>query len=389
MSTRSFEVAVIGGGIMGLYSAYWLAKSGKRVVLFEQHPIGHDNGSSHGDGRIVRSLNDLPVLTQLGTKSLEHFHDLEKTCKTQLIHHCGCVVIGDRETLDPWENACKVEGQAYEILDNKQCSSRFPQINFPDNMLSIFSPDGGVAFADRVVNAVHSELKKMGVQIIESAAKIVERTPSVVVISDGKGTLYQVQKVVVTSGAWTNYTLSQAGLANIPIYATNEQVTYFNVNNDKIDHTTNGNFPTVIVLFNEQDAFYSIPQVPHGIPAVKASIHQAGEKLIPFDNAKRSRGVDEESLKRTQRCLIPTIHPHLDKDPALVIRCLYTMTPDKLFFVGPHYDDKRFIVAAGFSGTGFKHSPMIGKLVSDMVSELPLEVDISAFALDRFNKSKL
>jgi glycine/D-amino acid oxidase-like deaminating enzyme len=87
--------------------------------------------------------------------------------------------------------------------------------------------------------------------------------------------------------------------------------------------------------------------VAHGIQAVKASIHQEGEKLDPFDPAKRSKGVNQELLRRTQEKLIPAIHPHLEKEPATVIRCLYTMTPDKLYFVGPHYEDSRFLVATG------------------------------------------
>lgn len=109
---------------MGLYSAYWLAKAGKKLILFEQYPIGHDNGrcfgsftvthvcSSHGDGRIVRSLNDLPVLTELASKSLGHFQDLEKVAKVQLVHNCGCVVIGTKEVLVDWENACKGAGSS-------------------------------------------------------------------------------------------------------------------------------------------------------------------------------------------------------------------------------------------------------------------------------------
>jgi glycine/D-amino acid oxidase-like deaminating enzyme len=111
---------------MGLYTAYWLARSGNKIVLFEQYSVGHDNGrsvdsgeaqfniiSSHGDGRIVRSLNDIPVLTQLATRSLDHFRELEEISKTQLVHHCGCVVIAPKEALADWENTCKVSGQPH------------------------------------------------------------------------------------------------------------------------------------------------------------------------------------------------------------------------------------------------------------------------------------
>lgn len=185
----------------------------------------------------MRSLNDVPVLTELATKSLTHFHDLELICKDKFVHHCGCVAIMPKEELVKWENACKsaginsfrtpltLFGHKYEILTNKQCAARFPQINFPDHLLAIFSDNGGVAFADKIVAALIKELKRIGTRFLtrylillgilildNTSVCVAERTPHSVVLKGSKGTRFQTQKVVVTTGSWTNNLLSQAGM---------------------------------------------------------------------------------------------------------------------------------------------------------------------------------
>jgi glycine/D-amino acid oxidase-like deaminating enzyme len=58
-----YDLAIIGGGVYGLSIAYNLAKSQKKVALFERYhshyvryTLGHGNGSSHGPQRITRSV---------------------------------------------------------------------------------------------------------------------------------------------------------------------------------------------------------------------------------------------------------------------------------------------------------------------------------------------
>jgi sarcosine oxidase/L-pipecolate oxidase len=50
-STKIYDVAVIGGGVMGSATAYYLSKSCKNVILLEQFDFLHRKGSSHGDSR--------------------------------------------------------------------------------------------------------------------------------------------------------------------------------------------------------------------------------------------------------------------------------------------------------------------------------------------------
>ena len=65
--------------------------------------------------------------------------------------------------------------------------------------------------------------------------------------------------------------------------------------------------------------------------------------------------------------------------------CMYTMTPDKDFLIGPHPQNPNVIVAAGFSGHGFKFAPLIGKILADLAVDGTTAYPIERFRLDRFS----
>ena len=64
--------------------------------------------------------------------------------------------------------------------------------------------------------------------------------------------------------------------------------------------------------------------------------------------------------------------------------CLYTMTPDEHFVIDRHPVHPHIVIGAGFSGHGFKFSTLIGKLLADLSSQNPIDLDLSMFRIDRF-----
>jgi len=54
VNERTFDVAVVGAGVFGAWTAYQLQRTGRRVVLIDAHGPGHSRSSSGGESRIIR-----------------------------------------------------------------------------------------------------------------------------------------------------------------------------------------------------------------------------------------------------------------------------------------------------------------------------------------------
>src|SRR5580704_652848 len=97
MSSR--EVIVVGGGAMGAATAWWLARSGRRVTLLEQYEAGHDHGSSHGRARIFRLAYRDPKYVALARRAQALWQVLEDESGNQLLEVTGGVDHGPAATV--------------------------------------------------------------------------------------------------------------------------------------------------------------------------------------------------------------------------------------------------------------------------------------------------
>jgi len=220
----------------------------------------------------------------------------------------------------------------------------------------------------------------------------------------------RAQRVVLAMGSWIMPFLDKIGLS-IPMIGTEECVAYFMPKPNAPDHTFKS-MPVFIPAFEHKIVtelmeagiehesandwgFYGLPQVE--IPGVKISAHHTG---VPFtDPAMRASQTSPEKSKRRQEqiiaaCgeLIQHLFPYLDTKPHTTVHCLYTSTPDHDFIVDTHPSDPRLVVAAGFSGHGFKFGPSLGDLIESLVTNgtsTAEDPSTARFSLRRFPKSGL
>ena len=111
-------------------------------------------------------------------------------------------------------------------------------------------------------------------------------------------------------------------------------------------------------IHHRQPFIYGLDTPGHG---VKVAEHHTG---APTDPDRRSFDVDPAGQERVVR-YVGEWFPGLEPDPAGAETCLYTTTPTEDFVidrVGP------LVVAAGFSGHGFKFVPLIGRVLADLVA---------------------
>src|ERR1700733_14915342 len=95
MSNHSYDAIVIGVGGMGSATVFELARRGRRVLGLEQFALGHDQGSSHGQTRIIRkAYYEHPDYVPLVCRAYERWYDLEQRRGKHLVTEAVCLSLG-------------------------------------------------------------------------------------------------------------------------------------------------------------------------------------------------------------------------------------------------------------------------------------------------------
>lgn len=131
-----------------------------------------------------------------------------------------------------------------------------------------------------------------------------------------------------------------------------------------------------------EPSIYSCPSSEHEYPGlIKFAVHQG--LPIPTADARTFAPHEAYTVQPVKDWLSKHV-PFVDPVPVMADTCLYTMTPDEDFIVDFAPGNKNIIVAAGFSGHGFKFGALIGRILADLASSAASTgYDISHFRIDR------
>ncbi|ESO82440.1 hypothetical protein LOTGIDRAFT_223340 [Lottia gigantea] len=377
MSNTVYDVIVVGAGIEGSSCAYQLAKRGQRTLLLEQYPLPHTLGSSHGATRITRKAYPEDYYTEMMMEGYKLWKEIEKESGVKIFHNCGTLYLGHIPSLDCVEAGLKKHGSPHRVLSNSAVRSEYPIFSVPDDYTGIFDHDGGILMADKAVNTVQSLFKQNGGTLLD-AQKVVEIIPgTTATVRTDKGASFSASNIILALGPFTNKLTSKLG-CTLPMRVEKISVFYWK---EKVPgmHSMESNFP----CFIDRTATAGISV--YGLPAyeypgyVKVCLHK-GPIVDPEErDLDKSTWVRERMMK-----YIKERQPWLHPEPSKELTCLYTVSRDGDVILDklPTYDN--IIVAAGFSGHGFKLGPIVGKLVSDMVITNKTPEIFKHFSIDRF-----
>jgi sarcosine oxidase len=374
----SFDVAIIGLGVMGSAALAALARRGQRVVGIDRFAPGHDRGSSHGTTRVIRlGYFEHPSYVPLVRAAYPLWRELEARSGQALLTITGIVEIGApaSDLVVGTLRSSRLHGLPHEILDARSLMKRFPAFRLPDDFVGVFQPDGGFVRAEPAVAALQALASRSGAELIWNEPVLaVEPHRDGVVVTTGHGDI-RAGCAIVAAGPWLKSLLPQLP---VPLRVTRQVLAWFEPADHARPRFAAERFP-VFLLENADGVFYGFPADADGVKVAKH--HHLDEAVDPDHYDRAVSATDEAVIRLALKAHLP------DADGRLLAAqtCLYTMTPDGDFVLDRLPECPQIIVAAPCSGHGFKFAPVIGEILADLAVTGRADYDISRFCLARFS----
>lgn len=382
MSTETASIVIIGGGLEGAATAWALAQRGVTdVVVCERDTVGAGmTGKSSG---IVRCHYGVSSLAAMAAVGLEVFEKAEEIFGTDIgFRQTGYVVgVGEANVGNLRKSlaAQREVGVQTEEIGVDEVAAMWPAADLEPFAAFGWEERGGYGDAYQTAQAFAASARAGGIRIRQS-------TPVAGLIVDGDavtgvrlvdGSTISAETVVVATGAWTRPFLAAHGI-EVPIEVHREQIVMIHPGMDL------GKVPV----------FSDLVSLQYVRPDVRGEILFGNSDLAELEIADPDNYLnraDEAFLDLTVDKVGTRFPQFTDAAITSSYAGCYDVTPDwnPIISTGPL---DGLVIAAGFSGHGFKISPAVGRLVADLVvdgrSNDP-RIPESDFRLSRFAEGDL
>jgi len=355
--TEQVDVVIVGAGAMGISAAWHVARSGRTVVVLEQYDDGHVIGASHGSTRNLSAAYPVDVYQDLLRETRSLWRTLEEESESTLIDWVGLVQHAPRSELRAIHDAHQRHTVASEFLSARDASERWRGLRFAGEVLH--TRDAGRIRAADGLRVLRSGAEAAGAEFrfATPVREIESRDDDVTVHHDG-GTI-RAHRVICAAGAWTRK-IVPAAISLPALRVTQEQPAHF--------AEKPGDFDWPGFMYTPEpgprDEYWYTPVYGMRTPGegIKIGWHGSGPVTDPDRRSFEFEPVQMDGLRR----YVSEWVPGADPDNFVPISCTYTTTPTEDFVldrVGP------VVVAAGFSGHGFKFVPVVGRILADLAAD--------------------
>lgn len=418
---QSADAVVIGGGIVGVFAAYYLARRGMKVVLVEKGRIGAEQSSRNWGWcrQQNRDARELPM----ATRSLDLWERFAaETGEDTGFRRCGLLYLSNDEAeLAGWARWCdfaKTAGVTTHMLDSAEAGAR-GRATGRTWKGGVFSPTDGTADPSRAAPAVARAILKLGGSVHQScAARGIEseggRLSGVVTES---GTI-RTKMAVMAGGAWASSFCRQFGF-RFPQASVRSSILSVSpgaeglpdaLHTARISATRRGDGGYTLAIsgrgrvdLTPQQLRFSSQFVPMFLkrwrslgPGGLQGLRSGHETLrrwrldrpTPMERMRILDPAPDQATIRLTHARALELLPDLRKTRISAAWAGYIdSTPDGVPAIGEINSVPGFFLAAGFSGHGFGIGPGAGHLVADLVTGTESIVDAASYDPRRFEAS--
>jgi glycine/D-amino acid oxidase-like deaminating enzyme len=356
-----YDVAVIGAGVFGAWTAHHLRRAGLNVVLLDAYGPANSRSSSGGESRIIRmGYGADEIYTRSAMRALVLWRRFCERTGLPLFHRTGVLwiaIAGDPYT-ESTRQTLALCGADFEVLTPAELKLRFPQMEFAPGAGGIFEPQSGALMARRAVDAVVADAVHDGVDYLTEAAAPLEGRGTLSSVRTCGGGTIRAGAFVFACGPWLPKIFPD--LLGKRIEPTRQEAFFFGAPPGDSRFA----FPAMPVWIDFCDS-----RGPYGFPnlegrGVKIALDEHGPRIDP-DSADR---VPSAGGLAAARDILGQRFPALRDAPLLEARvCQYENTSNGDFLIDRHPDFTNVWLVGGGSGHGFKHGPAVGEYVTARV----------------------
>jgi sarcosine oxidase len=376
----TFDTIIVGLGGVGTAAAYQLSHRGQRVLGIERFEIGHRQGSSHGETRIIRlAYFEGTTYVPIVRRAYELWQDLGRAAGSRLLYRTGSLEMSEPgyDFVDRSRASCLDHGLAHEMLDVDQVKRRFPAFELRPGTRAIYQPDGGYVLCEEAIGA-HARLARSAGAELHTGEIVQDFRATAdggVEVRTDRG-LYSAGHLVLTAGPWMRQLVPSL---REHLATFKQTIAWFAPS--RADLFQPSAFP-VFIHFGDAGEFYGLPM--HSERGMKVGgPHFARE---PIDPDVADRTPSAQQLAALQRFVARHL-PDAASPPQQPTGCIYTKTPDEHFIVDHLPGTPQVLLISACSGHGYKFAPALGEIAADLVVDGATRHAIEQFSLARFSRS--
>lgn len=363
------KALIVGAGIMGLSTAWALAKRGHDVTVVEQGPIPNPFGSSVDQHRLIRyAYGDMAGYSAMIGQAYAAWERLWQDLGERLYVETGTLAVGTegQQWLNDSIRVLRAQDHEVDVLQPDVLEKRFPLLRGDGIDQAYHLTTGGVLLAGRIVELLGHHLAQRRVTLLaRHTVKAVDPERSSIQLTNGQ--ILEGDKLVVAAGPWVTQLLPNMATRVTP---SRQLVAYMTPPAE-----LRGAWSRMPMLLDiEPDrGFYAVPSV-------------AGTGLKISDHSFSMTGdpdMDREAAEQETRDLFLACKNRLASFDRYSLdvgkTCFYTVNPLEERFILEPIGTTAWIMT-GFTGHGFKFGALMGEAMADGLEERRPAGELSRWA---------